>query len=785
MSSLFRSRLKTALLAIVTLAIVAVLAPFAYYTWDLPSVRSAEEYRPAQVTRIVASDGLTVIGELYEEKRSVVPLETIPETLRLAFVAVEDRHFFEHQGISFTGILRAMARNLLALEIRQGASTITQQVIKNLYLSPARTARRKIRELILAWRLEHKLSKDEILWIYLNHIYFGNGCYGIYEASRYYFDSELNDLDTGEIAYLAGLPQSPENYALNRNPDKAKKRQRFVLKRMLDEGLIDEKEFEKYSRMPLSFQPDSSYRLIAPRLVQRVTRWVLDRFGEETVYHSGLRVKTHLSVQSQELGIENLQKALRASESGQLRPRLTGIVQFPRQAERWRQTVYRARMQPFLSRKVFAVPVHAESGRIGNAAPWDLPPEPMRPNIGYYAYVSNVEDDRVTVSLGEREGILEREDILVPDPLVRGQTLAVRLNGPLPESESERIPMAYEFLPNLDGAMLVLDASTGGIEAVVDGYYPRSHPPDLSLSPMEPGNTFVPLVALAALASREYTPITQLRDEPFQLDGWRPINPDLRFRDRVSLRRSLSRDLVAPIVWLGERLGRKNLESMAGKFGYPTDFTQHPGWAAGKTPCSLEDIAGLYAGFASGGFSRPATPVSRVSLSSGEILYDFEPDPTRVLDPDPVYILTRLLQGSPVDGIRQSPISTPASGRLEDNPEHSFATYLLYTPKRVCAVRVEGFNTRRNRSETAFEACRGFLESWVNLEGTEPFSTPSDVVVITMDPITGEWRSALDEDAVEEYFLYGTEPRLPEPEDIPTDGDEDREDEDEIVPSEP
>ena len=324
--SLLTFRMKPFLLAIVGLALLVVAIPFVYYTWDLPSVRNAAEYHPPQVSRIVAADGLTVIGELYEEKRTVIPLETIPETLRMAFVAVEDRRFFEHQGISFTGILRAMVRNLLALEIKQGASTITQQVIKNLYLSPARTARRKIRELILAWRLEHKLSKNEILWIYLNHIYFGNGCYGIYEASRYYFDSELNELNLGEIAYLAGLPQSPENYALNRYPDRAKKRQRFVLERMLEQNLIDEADFEKFSHMPLSFQPDSSYKLIAPRLVQRVSRWAMEHLGEEKVYYGGLRIKTHFSTQSQNYAIESLRNALRESEVDQWQPRPSAIA---------------------------------------------------------------------------------------------------------------------------------------------------------------------------------------------------------------------------------------------------------------------------------------------------------------------------------------------------------------------------------------------------------------------------------------------------------------------------
>src|SRR5689334_3561130 len=278
---------------------IAALVLYREITADLPPVDQILHYKPPVTTRIYADDG-TLIGEFYVERRYLVPLDHIPPHIRHAFLAAEDAEFYRHRGIDPTGIARALLTNVVRHQVVQGGSTITQQVVKQLLLTPERSYERKLKELVLALRLETKLSKDDILYLYLNQIYFGGGAYGVAAAAREFFDADIEDLTLAQAALLAGLPQAPSRYDPQRRPDQAIGRQRYVLERMREEGFITVEQQKAALAEKLVFAPrrPATY-LAAPWYVEHVRRLLEDRYGGTAPHLLRLQVCTAVDVKLQ------------------------------------------------------------------------------------------------------------------------------------------------------------------------------------------------------------------------------------------------------------------------------------------------------------------------------------------------------------------------------------------------------------------------------------------------------------------------------------------------------
>ncbi len=305
-------RLALAFAALVAIGAVAVTAVFYAYGRDLPGFEAVTDYDPPQVTKVFDQNGVQ-IAEFFRERRSVVPLEEIPPVMRQAMVSAEDGNFYAHDGLDYLGILRALIIDLKEMRLAQGASTITQQVIKNMVLSPERSFARKIREAILARRLEQNLSKDELLSIYLNHIYFGHGRYGIGEAARFYFDKAPRELDLGEAALLAGLPQSPNNLSPLRNPARAKRRQRYVLDQMALNGFITRQEAEREMARPIA-AVGREVESVGPHYVEAIRRQLLHRYGHQRLHEGGLRVEVAMDARLQKAAQAAVARGLEALE---------------------------------------------------------------------------------------------------------------------------------------------------------------------------------------------------------------------------------------------------------------------------------------------------------------------------------------------------------------------------------------------------------------------------------------------------------------------------------------
>jgi len=300
------------LVGIASASVIAIAGGMLIYRQieeSLPPIDAVVEYRPPVATQIFADDA-TLIGEFFAEKRYLVPLERIPAHVREAFIAAEDDSFYEHGGVDPTGILRAFINNLVAGGKVQGGSTITQQVVKSLLLSPKKSYERKIKEMILSFRLERELSKDEILSLYLNHIYLGAGAHGVAAAAQQYFAKDITELDLAEAALLAGLPQAPSRYSPFRDWRQAKARQRYVLNRMYEAGMITMETREEAMRQPLSLAARQGSYIEAAYFVEHVRRELENRYGRSTLYELGLRVHTTVNVEMQRAAEEALQAGL-------------------------------------------------------------------------------------------------------------------------------------------------------------------------------------------------------------------------------------------------------------------------------------------------------------------------------------------------------------------------------------------------------------------------------------------------------------------------------------------
>src|SRR4030043_783984 len=297
--------IAVAMIFITTLTVFGVTS-FFYFTHDLPSIEALKNYKPSTVTKIFSDEG-GVIGEYFYEKREVISLDRVPSYLIQAFVAGEDARFFQHKGLDYLAILRALFRNIFSGEIVQGGSTITQQVVKSLLLSPEKRFARKIREAILAFKIEKYLTKEEILFLYLNQIYLGHGAYGVAAAAENYFGKSIEELNLAESALLAGLPQAPSKYSPLNHPDQARKRQQYVLYRMVELGFISDGQLGRALQMPLTFKEKQNFLTDkAPNFVEVVRKYVEDKYGKEALYKKGFRVYTTIEPKPKTLFLSGL-----------------------------------------------------------------------------------------------------------------------------------------------------------------------------------------------------------------------------------------------------------------------------------------------------------------------------------------------------------------------------------------------------------------------------------------------------------------------------------------------
>ena len=635
-----RSRGIRILLVLLVLAVVGVAAGGAvvYFTLlrDLPGMDSVSEYHPALTSRVLDRKG-RLIGEFYEERRTLVPYDEIPRHTVLAFVAAEDAGFFEHEGIDYMGILRAAWVNLAAGgAVKQGGSTITQQTVKGLLLTPERKIQRKIKELILARRLEHKLSKEDILFLYLNQIYFGQGAWGIGEAARTYFGKPVSELTVSESALLAGLPQRPSEYSPTSNPLAAERRRRYVLQRMRVEGFIDEETFRTALEGPPELRPpeDRIAARVAAYFVEEVRRRLYETIGSELVLRGGITVETTLDLDLQREATEAVRSGLRRLDRRQgwrgaekmisLENLGEAIVELGKLNKLVREPEPPANAEPTAAGEPSEATADApEPGELGPIAPpTGVPLRAVvtavtpRANTARVAFAPGID---ATVRLADVRWARK------PDPSQRprsvrhieqifqiGQAASFQILPDDADANGTAAPGRKLFAtlhqaPLAEGALLSFDVATGGVHALVGGYdYRRSEFDRATQARRQAGSSFKPLIYAAAL-ERDYTPASILVDRPVVYEDpesgfvWRPQNYSRKFLGRLPMREALARSVNNATIHLFRDIGAKNVIRFARRLGVESPLAHDLSLALGSSSVTLLEMARAYAVFASGG----------------------------------------------------------------------------------------------------------------------------------------------------------------------------------------
>ena len=775
----FLKALLFCLLGLPLLGAAFVVGAYFFVSPTLPRVETLSDYQPPLITQIYADDG-SIIAEYSRERRILVPFEKMPKTLVQAFVAAEDASFFKHQGLDFQSILRAALKNLKAGGISQGGSTITQQVAKKLLLTSERTFTRKFKEAIVAWRMEKALSKQEILYLYLNQIYLGHRAYGVEAAAQNYFDKNVEDLTLAESAILAGLPQAPSRYSPYRHYERAMKRQKYVLGRMVEEGYITPEEERQAAAEQVVIKPRLNNLLeVTAYFNEQVRRYLEERFGEERLYTGGLQVETSINLDMQRAARRAVKDNLRAHD---------------------KRRGYRGPSQ-VLARDAWP-DFFAEQEQA-------LDEEPLANDSYRQAIVTGQEEDRILCRLAGKDGVIAVDDNLkwaAPVSVVAadqpplgnaGDEEVTQLPvGSLIEvqildaaSEPLRLQLAQE--PLTQGALVAVDPATGQIKAMVGGYDFATSQFNRAIQARRlPGSAMKPLIYAAAL-DKGYTPASIILDSPLiyenfqedtgRLEEWKPKNYSEKFYGPTRFRNALAHSRNVVTIKILEDIGVNYAANYARKLGIETPLQRDLSMALGSTALTPLEMLTAYSVFANGGVLAPPTYITRIRDRNGRILESIDPadfptgmasdqrlirkPPRRVISPETAYLITNIMESVVREGTgwRAKALNRPSAGKTGTTNDLKDAWYIGFIPQLACVSWV-GYDQERplGRHETGSRAAApawvSFMKEAARQFPVRQFRVPDSIEFRPIDPETGLLLAADSDRAYYEAFAPGTAP---------------------------
>ncbi|MEO8796904.1 MAG: PBP1A family penicillin-binding protein [Polyangiaceae bacterium] len=764
--TLWLKRLAIAALLALVLGTVAVLAVVRNLEADLPSTAQLKgNYHPPQVTRILARDG-TLLAEVFTERRTVVPIAELPPHVKLAVLAAEDAGFYEHEGLNYWGIARAMLVNLKAGHTRQGGSTITQQVVKNLLLDPERTYKRKIREALLARRIEQELTKDEILELYLNHIYFGHGRYGIEEAARDNFGKSAKDLSIAEAAMLAGLPAGPELFSPRKDPKKALTRRAFVLGQMREKGFLTDAQYDAAMKEPLVIAPEiEAHPQLAPEAVEMARR-LLQKIDPIGAARGGYTITTTIDPKLEEAARKALRDDLDAYDK---RHGLLAPLKAPSSA------VEKAEKATKKKKGAAPVPLSKET------APFEGTPAYEGHKV-YVGVVDSVDDAKglLDVKVGTLTGVVKLADWdrynpthLPPSAFAApGARIRVSLLTPVPEDPgAAKIPLRVESGP--EGAVVSIDVRTHEILALVGNYESFTGGLDrASQSHRQPGSTFKPIVYSYAIHSRRFTAASMIDVTPGTFGNYHPSNYEgWKGTEALRLREVLANSVNVAAVRVLNDVGPANVVEWAHALGIASVLKPDLSLALGSYEVTPLELAGAYTTFAAGGEYATPTLVTKIVGPDGkEVPLPALPPPHRVMDEAEAYVTVNMMQ-SVIDhgtGVRAKELNRPLAGKTGTSNQSKDAWFAGFSTETVAVVWV-GYDDGRplGRSEAGASAA---LPAWISFmraahdkKPPSDFPRPAGVTTVQIDTRTGMLPFDGDTEVMDEVFLQGTEPTTTTP----------------------
>jgi penicillin-binding protein 1A len=772
--------------------IVLVAGAAAFVLWkvskELPDYEVLAKYEPPVMTRIHASDG-HLIAEYARERRIYVPITTIPKRLKEAFISAEDKNFYQHGGLDIQGIIRAVVTNLSAFQSGRrmvGASTITQQVAKNFLLNNKVNFERKLKEAILAIRIERAFTKDQILELYLNEIYLGAGAYGVAAAAQTYWGKALDELTLADCAYLATLPKAPSNYDPFKHPDRAIARRNWVIDRIVENGFATYEEGEKAKAQPLgvTVRKPGAKIFASEYFAEEVRRAILDRFGEDTLYGGGLSVRTTLDPRLQLIAHKSL---------------VNGLVNYDRAHTSWRGPIKTIDLKGDWGKKLASMPVWSD------IVPWRL------------AVVLEVSKDQAKIGLRpERDSagkvVKERETGIIPFEEVKwtrkGSVSAVLKPGDViyvapvePELKDDgtmsdppdKGDWSLMQVPAVSGALVVMDPHTGRVLAIEGGFsFDQSQFDRATQARRQPGSSFKPIIYTTAL-DNGYTPSSIIVDGPICIDQgpgmpqWCPSNYErghaagpstLRFgiehsRNLMTVR--LSRDLGMPII-----------REYARRFGVYDNLMLALSMSLGAGETTLLRMATAYSIIDNGGKKVEATFIDRIQDRYGRTIWRHDtrdcskcnarewknqPEPKlvdnrkQIVDPMSAFQMVGIMEGVVQYGTGQKlkVLNRPIAGKTGTTNDYKDAWFIGYTPDLVVGAYV-GYDQPKSmgRSATgggvAAPIVRDFMAEALKGVPPVPFRAPPGIRLVRVDHKTGLPAGPGDQNAIMEAFKPGQMP---------------------------
>lgn len=680
-------RVLFGLLVLVAALVGATAGLLLVYTTDLPQVNALETYRPSSITELYDDHG-RVIGSFALQRRVVAGYEDFPPVLRDGLVSIEDKDFYTHSGINFWRIIGAAYRDIESGGKVQGASTLTMQLARNLFLSPDRSFHRKVQEAMLAIQIERHFTKPQIFTLYANQIFLGHGVYGFEAASEFYFSKPAKNLTLDEATLLAGLPKSAVVYSPINHPDRAQKRRNLVINAMLEDGKITAAQAADARNAPMVLHLAHDPNSLAPYFVEEIRRYLEGKYGTDQVHEGGLKVYTSIDV--------DLQKAANQAV-------LDGVAAYERR--------------------------HGWKGRLENVVAdgqvlekYSHPDWDDEPEAGSYVHalvtsagtgIATLKFGRYTAALGQADAAWTQQklaDILKPGDICYVKILSLGTNG------AARVSLEQDS--GAQGSLLAIDNATGGIKAMVGGRDFNESKFDRATQALrQVGSSFKPYVYTAVI-DEGANPDDTILDEAVSFEtpsgAYTPHNYDDKFEGLITLRRALAQSRNIPALKLASKIGIKNVIDYAERFGITSKIPPYLPVALGSAEISLMEQTAAYSVFPNDGVRVTPRYITRVTDYEGRVMEEDFPEVRDVVSQRTARIMTSMLQGVVQHGtaIAASKLPFPTAGKTGTTNDFTDAWFVGFSPTMTCGVWV-GYDEKKSlgAKETGAHAA---LPIWMN-----------------------------------------------------------------------
>jgi penicillin-binding protein 1A len=713
------------------------------FSGDLPRISALDDYEPATITHVYGADN-QLIGDFATQRRVIVRYEDIPEHLRLAILAAEDAEFERHFGLSIPRIIVTAIRDIIQFRKAAGASTLTQQLARKLFLTDEKTWERKIKEALLSIQIEKRYTKREIFTLYCNQMYWGHGAYGVEAASQLYFRRSVKQLSLEEAALIAGIIQGNVRQSPYVNMNAALRRRNYALDRMAEVGFIPRERAEAARKTPIVVRGEPGGEpSIAPYFLEEVRKHLESRYGAKQLYEAGLTVHTPLDVRLQQAANAALQRGLRRLD------KIQGFRRPERNILAEKQTL-----------ESFQHPRWNRGIQIGDVVP---------------ALVTGIDRGRLQVRVGRRAGFIDRDGYKwtnrPPERLVRaGDLVEIAVTGI--DDKGTGIAGTLEQQPVIQGAVLALDNRTGQIRAMTGGYdFDRSKFNRALQAMRQVGSAFKPIVYAAAI-DRGYTPTSLIDDVQRSFPSgpdqppYEPQNYDRKYEGPVTLRHALEQSRNIPAVAMMEQLGPESVTAYARRLGFDGPLPPYLSVALGSAEATLLTLVRAYSVFANQGVLMEPLSVLKVTDREGNVLEENRPQARDAIRADTAFVMTSLLRGAVLRGTaaKAAALNWPLAGKTGTTDDYTDAWFVGFDPDLTLGVWV-GYDQKKpigpgmTGGDAALPIWIDIMKAWLQ-DKSDPrdFESPGNIIFMTVDRLTGRPVEDGTPGAIPEAFIAGTQP---------------------------